>query len=79
MVYLPVEDLLSKSAHSSYKLVTMASRRALEIANGSPKLVEAPANEKSATTALREIMAGKVMTKEAADIMEAEAKSKKSK
>lgn len=61
MVYMPLEDLLSKCGKNSYKLVTLASKRALELANGAPKLVEAHANEKLVTTALREIREGKVV------------------
>jgi len=63
MVYQPVEELLPKTAWCAYKLITIASRRAQEIAAGQPKLVESTANEKVATTALREIRAGKVMLK----------------
>ncbi len=64
MVYQPVEELLPRAGWCAYKLITIASRRAQELAAGQPKLVEAPANEKVATTALREIIAGKVMLKE---------------
>jgi DNA-directed RNA polymerase omega subunit len=77
MVYMPMEQLLPKSALSSYKLVVIASKRALEIANGAPKMVDAHINEKHATTALREIMAGKLCTREAADLMAEETKKKK--
>lgn len=64
MVYMPLEKMLPKAAGNSYKLVTLASRRALELANGAPKLVEAGVNEKLVTTALKEILNGKVAVQE---------------
>ena len=67
MLYVPVEDLLPKAAGNSYKLVALASKRALELADGAAKLVEAPAIEKLTTTALREILAAKVVLKEVAE------------
>ena len=45
---------------SVYKLVIIAAKRALELSEGSPRLVEAGAKEKPALVALREIAAGKV-------------------
>ena len=60
MPYIGREDLLDKSAGSVYKLVILASKRALEIAEGQPKLVQADANLKPSTVALQEIAAGKV-------------------
>ncbi len=68
MVYLPLEKLLPRAANSTYKLVRMVAARALEIGEGGAKLVEAHMNEKPATTAMREVIAGKVMTQEAVDI-----------
>ena len=68
MVYLPLEKLLPRAANSTYKLVRMVAARALEIGEGGVKLIEAHMNEKPATTAMREVIAGKVMTQEAADI-----------
>jgi DNA-directed RNA polymerase omega subunit len=62
-----MEELLPKADNSSYKLVVMASKRALELANGAPKLIEAHVNEKLATTSLREIIAGKVVFKDVAE------------
>ena len=67
MLYLPMEDLLPKAGGNSYVLVALASNRALELADGAAKLVEAPAIEKVTTTALREIIAGKVVWKNVAD------------
>ena len=60
MVYMALEKLLDKSNNSIYKLVIMASRRALEIAEGQPKLVEANSSTKPSTVALYEIAAGRV-------------------
>lgn len=57
-----VEKLLSQ-AGSTYKLVILAARRALELSQGAPRLVDAPANEKPALVALREIAEGKVTLK----------------
>ena len=59
---IPVEKLLEK-AGSVYKLVIVAAKRALELSEGSPKLVAAGAKEKPALTALREIAEGKVGVK----------------
>ena len=76
MVYQPMEELLPKAEHNVYKLSTIAFRRALELANGQPKLIDTPPNEKLTTSALREIIAGKVVTKDYADAAEAAEKAK---
>jgi len=55
----PIDKLLDK-VHSIYKLVILASRRAIELADGGQKLVDAPADAKPAHIALDEIMAGKI-------------------
>ena len=60
MAYIALENLLDKSGDSIYKLVILASRRALEIAEGQPKLVEANFSIKPSTVALMEIAEGKV-------------------
>lgn len=60
MPYVALEKLLDKSDKSLYKLVILASRRALELAEGQPKLVEANLSTKPSTIALYEIAAGKV-------------------
>ncbi len=65
MVYVELEKLLDKSCESIYKLVILASKRALEIAEGQPKLVQANASIKPSTIALYEIAAGKVQCKKA--------------
>lgn len=67
MGYQPIEDLLPKAGYSVYKLIRMASNRAIELAEGKPKLVEVPITEKTATVALQEIREGKVVLKEVAD------------
>lgn len=60
-----VEVLLNKSGNSLYKLVVIASKRALELAEGKPKLVEdvSLANTKPSTIALKEVGQGKVRLK----------------
>jgi len=63
MIYVPLEKLLDKSGNSIYKLVVLASKRALEIAEGQPKLVTAAASVKPASVALSEIAEGKVYYK----------------
>lgn len=63
MAYIAVEKLLDRSNDSIYKLVILASKRALEIAEGQPKLVEANASMKPSTIALNEIAEGKVQYK----------------
>jgi len=60
MGYQGREKLLDKSVGSIYKLVILASKRALEIAEGQPKLVEDDASVKPSTVALHEIAAGKI-------------------
>jgi len=60
MGYVPLERMLDKTEYSVYKLVILASKRALEIAEGQPKLVEADKNAKPSTIALYEISAGKL-------------------
>ena len=63
MTYVALEKLLDRSNNSVYKLVILASKRALEIAEGQPKLVEASSAIKPSTVALQEIAAGKVKSK----------------
>ena len=60
MGYQGREKLLDKSMGSIYKLVILASKRALEIAEGQPKLVADDASVKPSTVALHEIAAGKI-------------------
>lgn len=63
MPYVELEKLLDKSGGSIYKLVILASKRALEIAEGQPKLVGANSSTKPSTIALYEIAEGKVQYK----------------
>jgi len=56
------EELLDKTK-SIYKLVILASKRALELNEGSPKLVETE-SKKVSTVALEEIKSGKISMKE---------------
>lgn len=58
-----VENLLDKTENSIYKLVILASKRALELNEGSPKLVETDIKKISAV-ALEEIREGKICMKE---------------
>ncbi len=67
MAYQPLENLLDKSGGSVYKLVRLASKRASELADNKPNLIDAPNSQKLATIALREISAGKVVLKDVAD------------
>jgi len=60
MPYVALEKLLDKTGDSIYKLVILASKRALEIAEGQPKLVVMNSATKPSTVALYEIAEGKV-------------------
>lgn len=62
MAYQPIEELLPKSDNSIYKLVRLAAKRSLELADGSPKLIDGVSvDAKTPTIALDEIRAGKVV------------------
>ncbi len=63
MGYAEREEMLDKSENSIYKLVNLAAKRALEIAEGQPKLVDDKATTKPSTIALHEIAGGKVAAK----------------
>lgn len=58
MSYVPVQDLLATTG-SIYKLVVLASKRALELNNGAPRMVETD-GEKVSSIALEEIAQGRV-------------------
>lgn len=62
-----IEDLLPSADWSVYRLVRMASKRALELADGSPCLIDNPSTDKVTSTALEEIAQGKVEYKDGAD------------
>jgi len=63
MEYVPLEQMLDKTGYSTYKLVVLAFRRALEIAEGQPKLIEVSGPMKPSLIALLEIAQGKVWIK----------------
>ena len=67
MGYQPLEKLLPQANYSVYKLVCMAAKRAKELADGSPNLIEISPSAKTATIALEEILAGRVVMKDVAD------------
>ncbi len=60
--YIYTEELLDKVG-SVYKLVILASKRGLELNEGSPKLIET-SSKRISTIALEEIRAGKISVKE---------------
>ena len=63
MGYVPLEKMLDKTNNSLYKLVNLASKRALEIAEGQPTLIKLDKAMKPSTAALYEIAAGMVFYK----------------
>lgn len=63
MSYQPLEELLPKADGSIYKLVRMATNRALELSEGKPRLIENPSSDKITTIALEEIAQGKIVSK----------------
>ena len=63
-MYVPLVGLLDKCLGSVYKLVVLVAKRALEIAEGQPRLIDdLPASMKPATVALHEIRRGLVFAK----------------
>jgi DNA-directed RNA polymerase omega subunit len=60
MAYVDLEKLLEKANFSVYKLVVMASRRALEIAENQSKQLDSRILIKASSLALQEIIDGKV-------------------
>ena len=61
MTQAPIDELV-KECHSIYKLVVMAARRAKDLSQGAPKLVQADL-KKVSSIALEEIRQGKVRLK----------------
>ena len=61
MAQVAIEELL-KRCGSVYKLVLLSAKRAKEIAEGSPALVET-SSRKATSTALEEILQGRVLYK----------------
>jgi len=60
MFNIPVEKMIDKAEGSMFKLVMLASKRAVEIAEGLSPLIEANPNIKTTSVALQEISEGKV-------------------
>jgi DNA-directed RNA polymerase omega subunit len=63
---IPLEELLPASGGSRFKLTLLASKRALELADGAKLLVER-VGEKPLDNAIQEIFAGKVKVKAKAE------------
>jgi len=57
-----IDKLLDKTG-SIYKLVVLASRRAIELNEGAARLVDAPPDAKPTGVALKEILEGKISYK----------------
>ncbi len=74
MGYQPLEDLLPRAGGSIYKLILVAARRATELADGLPRLIDFPSSEKVTTIAFEEIKEGKVQIKKE-DIKSGESKN----
>lgn len=79
MSYQPIEKLLLSSQNSLYKLVILASQRALELAEGMPPMIEKRLSDKPTVVALDEIAEGKVVLniEEAKEKAKAKEKDKK--
>lgn len=56
----PAIDKLLDKTHSIYKLIILASRRTIELADGGQKLVDAPPDAKPASIAMKEILENKI-------------------
>lgn len=63
MANISRDELLDSADSSIYKLVILATKRALEVAEGAPRLVDVDPGVKATTVALMEIYAGKVKIK----------------
>lgn len=68
MPNVPLESVLDKCENSVYKLVILASKRALEIAEGQPRLVEASSSIKPSTVAMMEIASGLIKFKKGKEL-----------
>ena len=69
-----IESLLPSSGHSVYRLIRMASDRALEISDGKPSMVKNIESDKAASIALEEIAQGKVEMKDIAELRKSKGK-----
>ncbi len=56
-------QLLYSKTNSAYKLVILAARRAIELAEGAPRLIDAAKDEKVTNIAIHEILQGKITYK----------------
>lgn len=65
MQEIPIDELIKKIG-SIYKLAVLAARRAVELADGAAKLVDASSDARVAQIALKEIIEGKISYKEKA-------------
>jgi len=63
LAYVILEKLLKSNQDSIYKLVILASRRALELGAGSERLVSMPPDAKLTSVVLEEIREGKIAYK----------------
>jgi len=57
-----IQALVNKTG-STYKLVILAARRAIELGDGAARLVECPADAKVTNIAIQEILDGKITYK----------------
>jgi DNA-directed RNA polymerase subunit K/omega len=60
-MYVALEKLIDKTNGNLYKLVHLVSRRALALAEGAPKTIEAPSELKVTTLAMMEIAQDKIV------------------
>ncbi|MBI3009691.1 MAG: DNA-directed RNA polymerase subunit omega [Candidatus Omnitrophica bacterium] len=67
-----IENLLERSG-GIYRLVILAARRAKELAEGAPPLIEA-SERKATSIALEEILQGKILYKDKTSVEDAEKK-----
>lgn len=63
MAEIPLENMLDKSSGSIYDLAVLAAKRALELAEGQPRLVNIDSTTKPSLIAMAEIAAGKIIAK----------------
>jgi DNA-directed RNA polymerase subunit omega len=63
MIDIDRDSLLDKTK-SVYKLVVLATLRAIELSDGAAKLVDVPPDTKPLNIALKEILEGKITYKE---------------
>lgn len=64
MSYIPLEKMIDKTDYNMYRLVVLASKRAVELEDGLSTLIDTDSHLKKTTLALLEIAEGKVRPKE---------------